>query len=71
MLSLAGGISGSILGQLGSYVVRRIYPTLPAFAPAWAAVAALAIAVVVGIAFSVLPARRAAALDAAAALARR
>lgn len=71
LLSLAGGIAGSLLGQLGSYAIRRIYPTLPAFAPLWAAVAALAIAVVVGIAFSVLPARRAAGLDAATALARR
>jgi putative ABC transport system permease protein len=71
LLSLAGGVAGSILGQLGSYAIRRVYPALPAFAPPWAALAALGIAAVTGIAFSVLPARRAARLDAAAALARR
>jgi putative ABC transport system permease protein len=71
MLSAAGGLAGSLLGQVGSWIVRLVYPTLPAFAPAWAAVAALALAIVTGIAFSVLPARRAAQLDAALALARR
>lgn len=71
LLSLAGGILGSILGQLGSYAIRLFYPQLPAFAPAWAAIAALAIALVTGVAFSVLPARRAARMDAALALARR
>jgi len=71
LLSLAGGVLGSILGQLGSYAIRAFYPQLPAFAPAWAAIAALAIALVTGVAFSVLPARRAARMDAALALARR
>jgi len=71
LLSAVGGIAGSLLGQLGSWAVRRAYPTLPAFAPAWAAVAALVLAIVTGIAFCVLPARRAAQLDPASALARR
>jgi putative ABC transport system permease protein len=56
---------------VGSFVVRLIYPAVPAFAPGWAAAAALVIALGTGIAFSVLPARKAARLDAALALARR
>jgi putative ABC transport system permease protein len=71
LLSLTGGVAGSIVGQLGSFAIRRIYPAVPAFAPVWAVIGALALAVGTGIAFSVLPARRAARLDPAAALARR
>lgn len=71
LLSLAGAVAGSLLGQLGSFVIRRIYPAVPAYAPAWAVIGALALAVVSGVAFSVLPARRAAQLDPATALARR
>jgi putative ABC transport system permease protein len=71
MLSGAGGLVGSVLGQCGSWAIRLAYPNLPAFAPAWAAIAALVLAIVTGIAFCVLPARRAAQLDPALALARR
>jgi putative ABC transport system permease protein len=71
MLSGAGGLAGTLLGQMGSWAVRKVYPELPAFTPPWATAAALALAIVTGIAFSVLPARRAAQLDPALALARR
>jgi putative ABC transport system permease protein len=71
VLSAVGAIVGSVLGQIGSFVIRQIYPSVPAFAPSWAIVAALLIALATGIGFSVLPARRAARLDAALALARR
>lgn len=71
LLSAIGATAGSLLGQVGSFVIRRIYPTLPAFAPAWAVGAALLLALATGVGFSVLPARRAARLDAALALARR
>jgi putative ABC transport system permease protein len=71
VLSAAGGLAGSLLGQLGSFAIRLVYPTLPAFAPAWASAGALAIAMLAGIGFSQLPARRAARLDPALALARR
>ena len=71
LLSGAGTIAGSIVGQLGSFVIRRLYPAVPAFAPVWSVVGALVLAVGTGIAFSVLPARRAAALDPALSLARR
>jgi len=71
MLSGAGGIAGLVIGQLGSWGVRQAYPSLPAFAPMWAVIAAFVIAIVTGVAFCVLPARRASQLDAALALARR
>jgi putative ABC transport system permease protein len=71
VLASVGAVAGSILGQLGSLIIRRVYPAIPAFAPGWAVVAALVTAIVTGIAFSVLPARRAAALDPALALNRR
>ena len=71
LLSLAGAIAGSVLGQLGSFVIRRVYPAVPAFAPIWAVVGAVVLSIAAGIAFSVLPARRAARLDPAAALSRR
>ena len=71
LLSLVGAILGSMIGQVGSFVIRRLFPAVPAFAPIWAVVGALVLAVAAGIAFSVLPARRAAALDPAQALARR
>ncbi len=71
LLSCVGAIAGSVLGQIGSLVIRRLYPSVPAFAPAWAILAAQIIALGMGIGFSVLPARRAARLDPAAALARR
>ncbi len=71
LLSAFGAAAGSVLGQLGSLVIRQLYPSVPAFAPPWALVAAVVIALVNGIAFSMLPARRASRLDAALALSRR
>src|SRR5258708_39650005 len=59
MLSAAGGLAGSILGQLGSWAVRHAYPSLPAFAPLWAALLAVGLAVPAGIRFGVLPGPRA------------
>lgn len=70
-LSGIGAAVGSVLGQIGSFIIRQVYPAVPAYAPVWAVIAALALAITTGIAFSVLPARRAAALDPALALARR
>lgn len=71
LLSAVGAVIGSTIGQIGSFIIRRIYPAVPAFAPSWAVVAGLVIAIATGVGFSVLPARRAASLDPAAALARR
>jgi len=71
LLSAVGGVVGLILGMLGSFAVRKIYPAIPAFAPLWAVIAAIVMALVTGILFSVLPARRAAQLEPALALAKR
>lgn len=71
LLSLIGSIVGLLLGELGSFVIGRIYPTLPVAAPWWAVLAAVGTALLTGILFSVWPARRAAKLDPVMALARR
>lgn len=71
VLSVAAAVAGLVLGELGSLAIATAYPVLPATAPPWAVVAALATAVITGAAFSVVPARRAAALDPVVALARR
>jgi len=45
-----------------------VYPTFPAAPPVWSIAASLAMSVVVGAAFGVLPARRATRLDPVSAL---
>ena len=71
MLSLAGAIVGYLLGQLAAALIRQLYPTFPAYPPDWAVFAGLATALVTGILFGVLPARRAAQLDPVQALSKR
>lgn len=71
LLSLAGALLGYALGHVGAWVIRTLYPTLPAFPPDWAVLAALGTALATGVLFGVMPARRAAALDPVQALARR
>ena len=71
MLSLTGAVAGSVLGQLAAALIRQLYPTFPAYPPDWAVFAGLATALVTGILFGVLPARRAAKLDPVQALSKR
>jgi putative ABC transport system permease protein len=71
MLSLAGALVGYGLGQMGAAVIRQLYPTFPAYPPDWAVLAGLGTALVTGILFGVLPARRAAQLDPVQALSKR
>ncbi len=71
LLSLVGSVIGLLLGELGSFVIGKIYPILPIAPPWWAVVAAFFTALGAGIVFSVWPARTAAALDPVMALARR
>jgi putative ABC transport system permease protein len=71
LLSLAGALLGYALGHAGAWVIRSLYPTLPAYPPDWAVLAALGTALATGVLFGVMPARRAAALDPVEALARR
>lgn len=67
-LSLAGAILGFLLGQSGSLLLRLTYPQLPAWAPAWASIAGIIVALATGILASLLPASQAARLDAVKAL---
>ena len=63
MLSALGAVLGVVLGELGSLIMREIFPTLPAYAPSWAITAAISVALLTGLVFSLLPARQAARLD--------
>ena len=71
LLSLAGAVLGSLLGRLGILVLQTLYPNFPLNLPAWAWLSALAVALLTGLVFGVLPARKAARLDPIAALSRR
>ena len=71
LLSSLGALLGLLLGQLASLSLRKAFPDLPAYAPLWAVATALLVALLTGVLFSLLPARRAARLDPVLALARR
>jgi putative ABC transport system permease protein len=71
LLSASGAVLGYLLGQAGAFVLRTAMPVLPAWPPDWAVLAALGTALSTGLLFGVLPARRAARLNAVEALARR
>ena len=63
LLSALGAGIGLLLGELGNATLRYAFPSLPAYAPSWAIVSSLAVALCAGLLFSLLPARRAARLD--------
>lgn len=71
LLSLAGAVVGSVIGQFGILVLQWLYPNFPVALPLWARLSALAVALATGLIFGVMPARKAARLDPVAALARR
>ena len=71
LLSMLGAGFGLLLGELGSWLIGRIYPSLPVGAPLWAIGAAVVVALTSGLVFGVLPARRAARLNPVEALSRR
>ena len=71
MLSMLGGIAGIALGHLGAAILRYFYPSFPAYPPNWAVIAGLGTALVSGLIFGVMPAKRAARLDAVQALSKR
>ena len=71
LLSSLGALFGLLLGELASLALRQAFPDLPAHAPVWAVTTALLVALLTGVLFSLLPARRAARLDAVLALSRK
>lgn len=70
-LSLAGGVAGFLLGQLGSLLIRLAYPQLPAWPPMWASIGGVTVAFLTGVLASLLPAARAARLDPVQALSKK
>ena len=69
ILSSTGALIGVSIGTLANIIIQRIYPTLPLGAPWWAVISAIVVAVLTGIIFGALPARRASRLDPVQALA--
>jgi putative ABC transport system permease protein len=62
-LTSLGGILGVILAVVVSYVIMFFLPQLPASIPLWAVVSGMAVSILVGLAFGVWPAKKAANLD--------
>ena len=71
LLSLAGAFAGLALGHAGAWALRLAFPVLPAWPPDWAVLAAIGTALITGLLFGGIPARRAARLDPIQALAKR
>jgi putative ABC transport system permease protein len=71
LLALSGGGLGALLGLGAAAILGHLYPALPVHVPLWAIAAALTVALLTGLLFGALPARRAAALDPVQALSRR
>ncbi len=71
LLSISGAFFGYLIGEAGAFILRSLYPTLPAFPPNWAIIAAVGTSVSTGLLFGVMPARRAARLDPVLALSKR
>lgn len=71
LIALLGSVGGLLLGLAAGSALGWLYPVLPITPPLWAVAAALVTALTAALLFAWLPARRAARLDAALALARR
>ena len=70
-LPIPDAVLGVMLGYLTLGVLQALYPDFPMELPGWALLAALAVSLLTGLLFGVLPARKAARLDPVAALAKR
>ncbi|PPD22180.1 MAG: peptide ABC transporter permease [Methylomonas sp.] len=71
VLSFMGAILGLIIGRLVMTVLQVAYPSFPISLPNWGLVSAIVVSILTGLVFGVLPARKAARLDAIAALNKR
>jgi putative ABC transport system permease protein len=70
-LSLLGACVGLALGLGGIGLMKLLFPVLDFAAPLWASASAVGVAILSGLVFGILPARRAAALDPVNALSQR
>jgi putative ABC transport system permease protein len=71
LLASLGAAVGLLMGLAGSQIVAELYPKFPVVVPGWSIVVALSVAMLTGIIFGVLPARRAAELNPIDALSKR
>lgn len=71
LLSFTGAVLGFGFGKLVIEVLRVMYPKFPLDLPEWGLLSGLAVAIITGLLFGVLPARKAAKLDPVVALAKR
>ena len=71
LLSILGGITGLGVGLAGTAALAQAFPSFPVSAPHWAIIGSLTVALITGIIFGLMPARRAAKLDPVQALSKR
>jgi putative ABC transport system permease protein len=70
LLAALGGVIGLLIGEAATALMRRLLP-IEAVAPRWATISALVIALLSGLIFGIVPARRAARLNPVLALSRK
>ncbi len=63
LLSVTGAVIGVGVAFFGIWVLEQLFPDFPLSIPLWSFAAAIAVAMITGLLFGVLPAKRAAALD--------
>ena len=63
LLSLLGACAGLLLGFLSAWGLRLAIDELQAYPPYWSILASVMVALITGLLFSLMPARRAARLD--------
>jgi putative ABC transport system permease protein len=71
LLSLVGATVGVLLGLAADWAFNRVFPALALRPPIWAVLLGVVVALLSGVVFGLLPARRAARLDPVAALGRK
>ncbi len=71
MLSVAGALTGVILGKVSLMALQIIYPEFPVYLPVWAVFSALAVSLLTALIFGVLPAKQAAGMNPVIALGKR
>ncbi len=71
MLSVAGAVSGLLIGKATLFTLQASYPDFPVYLPGWAVFAALSVSLLTALLFGVLPARQAAGMNPVTALSKR